>query len=96
MAQQNENQELMIPFPKEELRDGREILTWQKGWIEGYYAGRELTKSEKTYQIDEFFLRWARHEGYEFDKNVNKWLKGSFYYSTEHLFKTYGNNTKTK
>lgn len=51
--------EILIPFPNElKMRDGREILNWQNGWVDGHLDG--YTKSQETHSFTEYdMLKFA-------------------------------------
>jgi hypothetical protein len=52
--------EILIPFPDgEELRDGKEIGVWMKGWEDGY------NKSKEKYKYTEDDVRKALSESFK-------------------------------
>lgn len=55
--------ELLIPFPNElKMRDGREILNWQNGWVDGYLVGYTKSQESHSYSDDDIInlIEWMQ------------------------------------
>lgn len=78
----DEIKELLMPFPDDTLRDGREIKTWQDGWVIGHIEG--YNKSQETHPFNKNdMLDFVKFVNFSLLRNDNNFLNKSF----EYMFK---------
>ena len=59
--------ELLIPFPEYHCRDGREIKTWMDGWEEGHKEGYQVAREKYNLTLNKLIDMYIEKTGYGMD-----------------------------